>query len=555
MWLQTFSGARALEALRQSIDAVVCIDHRNRVTFYNAAAERLWGYTPDEVLGHNVRMLVPMEHREHHDGYVNRHRSTGQNRIVGTFREVQLHTKGGQRIWVSLALNQTRLWGRTGYTAIVRDISAEREAREMVTQTLEQAIDAVVTIDENNCVTAFNAAAERLWGYARSEVIGRNVKMLVPHAIQSHHDRYVDANRSTGQDKIVGTSREVRIERKDGSSLWGVLSLSKVRLDGRIIYTAFVKDVTEQVLQREQNQRLSMVANGTDNAVLITSASGLLEYANPGFERMFGVQGESLAGRRPWDVVRGPLTDSATLQRLDEAMAAGRPFEAEVVLHRADGEPLWVSLTVNAVAGADGSAPRCVCVMANITRTKMASLEYDVRLRAIGESTCLFDTDLQGRPMSASPALLRRMQVQGLDEIRQALAHAVSQVLTPEVSNRLQQGQQEQVQIQIPRADGASLVLDAVVSPVRNMHAVVERLVVFGHDQTDQKEMLQRIADIVSTINAISMQTNLLSLNAAIEAARAGEAGRGFAVVASEVRSLASKTSMSAREIAAMLQR
>ena len=162
MWLPTFSGARALEALRQSIDAVVCIDHRNRVTFYNTAAERLWGYTPDEVLGHNVRMLVPMEHREHHDGYVNRHRSMGQNRIVGTFREVQLQTKGGQRIWVSLALNQTRLWGRTGYTAIVRDISAEREAREMVTQTLEQAIDAVVTIDENNCVTVIGRLSARV---------------------------------------------------------------------------------------------------------------------------------------------------------------------------------------------------------------------------------------------------------------------------------------------------------------------------------------------------------------------------------------------------------
>lgn len=77
-------------------------------------------------------------------------------------------------------------------------------------------------------------------------MLGRNVKMLVLQVIQASHDGYVNANRTTGQDKIVGTSRDVQIERKDGNKIWGNLLLSKTRLEGKIAYTAFVKDINAE---------------------------------------------------------------------------------------------------------------------------------------------------------------------------------------------------------------------------------------------------------------------------------------------------------------------
>lgn len=221
-------GASASEqALKQAIIAVVSINEKNKVTFYNNAAEKLWGYSRSEVIGQNIRKLVPMEHQADHDTYVNTHRSTDNDKIVGSSREVEMQTKKGERVWVQLSLSQVLVNGKKHYTAFVRDVSAEREARQTVEQILEQALDAVVSIDEHNNVTFYNAAAEALWGYQRDEIIGKNVKMLVPQALQSNHDELVNANRRTGQDKIVGTSREVQIERKDGSTLWGRLSLQK----------------------------------------------------------------------------------------------------------------------------------------------------------------------------------------------------------------------------------------------------------------------------------------------------------------------------------------
>ena len=252
------------QILEQALDAVVTIDERNNVTFFNAAAERLWGYSRDEVLGRNVKMLVPQMIQANHDAYVNANRSTGQDKIVGTSREVRVERKDGGLVWGSLSLSKVRVGNKLLYTASVKDITREREAREVINQTLEQALDAVVTIDERNNVTFFNAAAERLWGYSRDEVLGRNVKMLVPQMIQANHDGYVNANRSTGQDKIVGTSREVQIERKDGGRLWGNLSLSKIRLEGKIAYTAFVKDISAMHESRD-------TTNAAMEAVLASS--------------------------------------------------------------------------------------------------------------------------------------------------------------------------------------------------------------------------------------------------------------------------------------------
>ncbi|WP_431025228.1 PAS domain S-box protein [Halomonas sp. H5] len=239
------------QALEQCLDAVVSIDEANRVTFFNAAAERLWGYARDEVLGHNVNRLVPTEIRHQHDGFVDRHRQSGVDRIVGTSRDVQLFRRDGEPRWVNLALSRFVVEGRQCYTAFVRDITEQRKLRTLMESTLEQAINAVVTIDENNCVTFFNAAAERLWGYARQEVIGENVKMLVPHAIRDHHDGYVQRNRDTREDRLVGKTREVEVVRKDGSSTWAALSLARIQLDDSIVYTAFLRDVTEDVAHRE----------------------------------------------------------------------------------------------------------------------------------------------------------------------------------------------------------------------------------------------------------------------------------------------------------------
>jgi methyl-accepting chemotaxis protein len=312
--------------LDQALDAVVTIDHNNNVIFYNKAAEKLWGYAHHEVIGRNVKMLVPKMIQSNHDEYVNSNRRTGQNKIIGTSRDVQLETKSGSIIWCNLSLTKVKQDGNYLYTAFVKDITKEKESKLIIDQTLEQCIDAVVTIDENNNVVFFNKAAEKLWGCNRDDVMGKNVKMLVPQVIQSNHDNLVNSNRTSGVDKIVGTSRDVQVETLDGRNIWANLSLSKVRLENKILYTAFVKDITEEKLQREEFTTLSLVANETDNSVIITDANGLIEYTNPGFERLTGYASREVIGKKPGQVLQGDILTLKREKELKRTLRTKSPF-------------------------------------------------------------------------------------------------------------------------------------------------------------------------------------------------------------------------------------
>ncbi|MEM1093604.1 MAG: PAS domain S-box protein [Bacteroidota bacterium] len=372
---------RALaQVLEQAIDAVVTIDEHNNVTFYNRAAERLWGYSKAEVLGQNVKMLVPHMIRGRHDDMVNANRRTGVNKIVGSSRHVELERKDGEKVWVSLSLSKVTVGGRIMYTAFLKDITAQRDAQEIISQTLEQALDAVVTIDEHNNVTFYNRAAERLWGYSKAEVLGQNVKMLVPHMIRGRHDDMVNANRRTGVNKIVGTSREVHLERKDGTFRWANLSLSKVDLGTRTMYTAFVKDVTDEVDRREKLRLLSLVADRTDNSVIITNASGEIEFINPGFTKLTGYTLDDVLGKKPGAVLQGKDTDQTTVKRIRERLEARKPFYEEILNYNKAGEPYWISLAINPVFDDAGQLDKYISIQANVTETKTKAVQTAERL-------------------------------------------------------------------------------------------------------------------------------------------------------------------------------
>lgn len=140
------------------------------------------------------------------------------------------------------------------------------ESQITVLPALEQTIIAVVIIDENNTVTFFNKAAENLWRCTRQDVIGRNVNVLVPRNIRASHDELVRHNRISGANRIVGTSREVQVERFDGTTFWANLSLSRIAVGGKIGYMALIRDISQEVDDREKIRLLSLVVRETDRA-------------------------------------------------------------------------------------------------------------------------------------------------------------------------------------------------------------------------------------------------------------------------------------------------
>ena len=117
---------------------------------------------------------------------------------------------------------------------------------------LETTVDAIITIDSHGIVQSFNVAAERVFGYRASEVIGNNVAMLMPEPHRSRHDSYIARYLETAVPKIIGYGRRVNGLRKDGTKFPMDLAVGAVILKDKHLFTGIVRDLTEQVLLEEQ---------------------------------------------------------------------------------------------------------------------------------------------------------------------------------------------------------------------------------------------------------------------------------------------------------------
>ena len=121
------------------------------------------------------------------------------------------------------------------------------EGHSRLQATLETAVDGIITIDCRGLIQDFNKSAERLFGWKAEEVIGRNIKMLMPEPYQSAHDGYLENYMTSGQPKIIGIGREVTGLRKDGSHMPMRLAVGRVELPGQLLFVGFVSDISDRI--------------------------------------------------------------------------------------------------------------------------------------------------------------------------------------------------------------------------------------------------------------------------------------------------------------------
>jgi PAS domain S-box-containing protein len=267
--------ARLHAVVNTAVHGVILIDSRGTVLMFNPACERLFGYRADEVIGQNVKMLMPSPYRREHDGYISRYLQTGEARVIGIGREVTAQRKDGSTFPMDLQIGEAKENGTVAFVGIIHDLTERKrvervlqESATRLTAVVDTAVDGVILIAPNGIVQMFNPACERLFGYRADEVIGNNVKMLMPPPYRDEHDSYISNYRRTGEAKIIGIGREVTGQRKDGSTFPMDLSVGEAKQEGGSVFVGIIHDLSqrkrteEQLVQAQKMEAVGQLSGG-----------------------------------------------------------------------------------------------------------------------------------------------------------------------------------------------------------------------------------------------------------------------------------------------------
>ncbi len=512
------------------------------------------GYSAEEVVGRHHSLFVEPGYEKSEEYATLWRRLRAGEFVSAEFRRIG---KGGREVWIQASYNPILNPEGRPYKVVkfASDITAAKTVSADNAGQIE-AIDrsrAVIAFSLDGTILSANQNFLDVVGYTADEVVGRHHSLFVDRSYAASAE-YKDFWRLLGEGEFQ--SGEFRRIRKDGAEIWLQAAYNPIfDASGRLSKVVkFATDITQQVQQRAKFNLLSLVADETDNSVVITDAEQKIIYVNRGFERLTGYTLAEVAGRTPGRILQGPDTDKATVARVREKLRAGEAFYDEILNYDRQKRPYWISLAINPVRGADGRIERYVSVQANVTETKLKALEFTTKLNAISASNAMAEWSADGEPLVCNAVL----------SSSDAFETRLRDLLSPtDMATLLQSGALRR-ELEAKRKSRDPLWLDALFTVLRDLEGRPQRILMCAGDITERRktvgasiasmtQMMEGITGVVETINGFARQTNLLALNAAVEAARAQESGRGFALVAQEIRKLAVGASGAIKEIDQLL--
>jgi PAS domain S-box-containing protein len=277
-----------------------------------------------------------------------------------------------------------------------RSEEALHESQARLAGIIDSAMDAIITLDADQRVILFNAAAERIFGYSAAQVIGQSISILLPERFRASLQGLLSAFGEPGSAGGSAGAAGARLAlRSDGSEFPIEASVSTVQVAGTKLFTVILRDATERERADAERRRLTRAVEQSPASIVITDPKGVIEYVNPKFCQITGYSSEEVIGQNPRVLKSGEISPEG-YRRLWETISSGGEWRGEFHNRKKNGELYWELASISPVLNSAGTIKHYVAVKEDITERKRAEVElaeqYEAADHARSETRAVLDS-------------------------------------------------------------------------------------------------------------------------------------------------------------------
>ncbi len=373
------------QALLEAVpDAIVVHRMPDEIAYVNSRSEALFGYRRDELLGRSSDVLIPERYRE-------KRRADRQELFRTLFAtgesrngEYLCVARDGREFEVEASVSPLETPEGPVIMASIRDTTERRKTEARFRSLLDSAPDAMVISNKDGVIELTNRQAERLFGYARAEMVGQRVDMLIPQSLREDYALDERSFMDGDFERKMGLGLELQARRKDGSEFPVEISFSPLEGPNGISMTAAIRDIAER---RKSEIRFRALLESAPDAMVIVDRNGLIVLANFQTQRIFGYTRMELVGQ-PVEILVPSELQGRHRERRTHFFETPRQREMglglDLMAVRKDGTQFPVEISLSPLEGMDGTS--VTAAIRDISERKLAAQQLAEKMTELRQS-------------------------------------------------------------------------------------------------------------------------------------------------------------------------
>jgi PAS domain S-box-containing protein len=496
--------------------ALIMLDADGLVISWNTGAERINGYTAAEIIGRHFSIFYEPEEIEKRHPDEELHLAAKLGRYTEEGWRVR---KDGSRFFanVVIAAIHDEAGKVRGFAKVVHDITERKRTEERFQLVVEASPSAMIMVTGDGLITLVNSQTEKLFGYARQELLGRPVEMLLPERFRGQHGALVAGFFSASSARAMGAGGDLFGVRKDGSEVPVEISLNPIDGSGGKFVLASIIDITQHKMAEKMLRDQALILDLANDSILIRDSEDRVTYWNQGAESLYGWNKKEALGQVIHALLKTHFPQP--LVEIQEQLLSVGHWRGELVHTRRDGSLVTVACNWTLQRNGSNRSASVLEVSHDITARKQAEDQLKISALRLSLATAalqagVWDWDIRTNVLVGDE---RMYEIYGLPSDMQVDYEAWRRAVLPDDLPATEAMLQEVIatksqasnQFRIMRPDGSLRYIQAAESAILDDSGQVVRVVGINIDTTGRKfneDLEQQVADRTAQLKAANYE-------------------------------------------------